>query len=163
MSCSSLQSFENIKSRIKSTSQWTARSRWHAHAPKTAGKGHPLWLVEIYWSYVSFNHVPHSWRSTEMVFISEPENHAREYKKHFRPISITSFILKTLTHPRYFLIDHRSEVTLLEIAACLPQRRIYWNRFSWGDVHGLVVITLRKHTPAAFLHTDERAPNDVSP
>lgn len=68
-----------------------------------AGRGiiGPL-LCRIFRACLVFGHIPLSWRSTKVVFIPKPGKDCYAEAKAFRPICLSSFLLKTLEK----LIDH---------------------------------------------------------
>lgn len=53
-------------------------------------------LVKIYRACLEFGYVPMSWRSTRVIFIPKPGKSDYCSAKSFRPISLSSFLLKTL-------------------------------------------------------------------
>nr|AMS38355.1 hypothetical protein [Bactrocera tryoni] len=54
------------------------------------------WLKAIFRGCLKFSYVPHSWREARVVFIPKAGRNNPTYSKEFRPISLTSFLLKTL-------------------------------------------------------------------
>ena len=66
-------------------------------------------LCKIYRACIALGHVPTAWRQTKVIFIPKTGKDNYYEAKYFRPISLTSFLLKTLEK----LIDrHIREVTL---------------------------------------------------
>ncbi|XP_055858922.1 retrovirus-related Pol polyprotein from type-1 retrotransposable element R1 isoform X1 [Episyrphus balteatus] len=55
-----------------------------------------LWLEKIFKGCLLLNHVPKSWRQVSVVFIPKVGKRGHESAKDFRPISLTSFLLKSL-------------------------------------------------------------------
>ncbi|KAL3265965.1 hypothetical protein HHI36_010152 [Cryptolaemus montrouzieri] len=53
-------------------------------------------LIHIFRSFLALGYVPESWKSVRVVFIPKPGQIAHKIAKDFRPINLTSFLLKTL-------------------------------------------------------------------
>ncbi|XP_020298130.1 uncharacterized protein LOC109862474 [Pseudomyrmex gracilis] len=53
-------------------------------------------LTKIFRASIALRHVPQAWSGTRVVFIPKPGRNGHITAKNFRPISITSFVLKTL-------------------------------------------------------------------
>ena len=66
------------------------------------------WLVSIYKQCLRLNYVPKLWRETRVVFIPKAGKIAHINPKDFRPISLSSFLLKVLER----LIDHQIKSNL---------------------------------------------------
>ncbi|GBP07842.1 Retrovirus-related Pol polyprotein from type-1 retrotransposable element R1 [Eumeta japonica] len=54
------------------------------------------WLHRMFALCLSLNHVPSNWRKVKVIFIPKAGRRSHEDAKDFRPISLTSFQLKTL-------------------------------------------------------------------
>ena len=54
------------------------------------------WLTAMFRSCLKFGYVPKSWRRAKIVFIPKIGKRGHEVAKDFRPISLTSFSLKTM-------------------------------------------------------------------
>jgi len=57
-----------------------------------------LWphLREIYRTSLAFGYIPKSWRRSRIVFLAKPGKDNYKNAKSFRPISLSSFVLKTM-------------------------------------------------------------------
>jgi hypothetical protein len=53
-------------------------------------------LTKVFRASIALSHVPQVWKTTKVVFIPKPGKNGHIYAKDFRPISLTSFLLKTL-------------------------------------------------------------------
>lgn len=53
-------------------------------------------LTKILRASIAHRHIPDAWRGTTVVFIPKPGRNGHVLAKDFRPISLTSFVLKTL-------------------------------------------------------------------
>jgi ribonuclease HI len=80
--------------------------------PRLLQSGLP-WLVrplkDIFCACLEFGYVPYQWREVNVVFLPKPGKDSYTSAKSFRPISITSFMLKTLEK----LIDRYIRETVL--------------------------------------------------
>lgn len=65
-------------------------------------------LISIFRSSIALSHVPSLWENVKVVFIPKPGKTTHTEAKDFRPISLTSFLLKTIERLLDFYI--RSEV-----------------------------------------------------
>lgn len=54
------------------------------------------WLVVIFRSCLYAGHVPEKWREAKVVFIPKPGKNGHTTAKDYRPISLSSFLLKTM-------------------------------------------------------------------
>ena len=120
------------------------------------------WLVEIYRSCITLGYVPQSWRRARVVFIPKAGRRGHESAKDFRPISLTSFVLKTLE--RVLDIHLR---TIMERTPFSKSQHAYLKGKSTEtalhEVIGTVERSLqyKQYTLAAFLDI-EGAFNNVS-
>ena len=115
------------------------------------------WLVVIYRLCLSLNYVPHSWRRVKVVFIPKVGKRGHESARDFRPISLSSFLLKTLerlidTHIRQKLegsarlsksqhayLKGRSTETALHEVVGVVERSLEYKQFKMGaflDIEG---------------------------
>lgn len=53
-------------------------------------------LTKIYRASIALRHVPQKWRETKVVFIPKSGKNGHVRTKDYRPISLMSFVLKTL-------------------------------------------------------------------
>ena len=61
------------------------------------GRGiHIPYLVKIFRTCLATGYVPAMWRQVKVVFIPKPGRSSYSGPKDFRPISLTSFLLKTM-------------------------------------------------------------------
>ena len=54
------------------------------------------WLDAMFYGCLSINHIPTKWRETKVIFIPKAGKASHANPKDFRPISLSSFLLKTL-------------------------------------------------------------------
>jgi hypothetical protein len=54
------------------------------------------YLIKTFRAWLATGYVPTSWRQVKVVFIPKPGRNSYCGPKDFRPISLTSFLLKTL-------------------------------------------------------------------
>lgn len=54
------------------------------------------WLAEIYRASLALGHIPVAWREVKVIFIPKPGKTDYTQPKSYRPISLSSFLLKTL-------------------------------------------------------------------
>lgn len=66
-------------------------------------------LIRIFRSSLLFGHIPESWREVKVVFIPKPGKKSEQLPKSFRPISLSSFLLKTMEK----VMDHHIRGTYL--------------------------------------------------
>ena len=71
------------------------------------------WLVNIFNGCLRLNYVPESWRIARIIFLPKSGKCSHVYPKDFRPISLTSFLLKTLERVLDFHIKDKLEPTVL--------------------------------------------------
>jgi len=53
-------------------------------------------LIRIFWACIALGYVPTAWRTSRVAFVPKPGQCHYSQAKAFRPISLTSFLLKTL-------------------------------------------------------------------
>ena len=118
--------------------------------PKMLQSGQDMiipWLVKIYRLCLSFNYVPHSWRKVKVVFIPKIGKRGHECAKDFRPISLSSFLLKIDAHIRQRLegsgrlsyLRGRSTETALHEVVGVVERSLEYKQFTLGaflDIEG---------------------------
>jgi hypothetical protein len=70
------------------------------------------YLIRIFCACLATGYVPAMWRQVKVVFIPKPSRNSYCGPKDFRPISLTSFLLKTMDRP----VDRflRDEILLLK-------------------------------------------------
>ena len=66
-------------------------------------------LEDIFRGSLFYGHIPERWKTSSVIFIPKPGKPNYEQPKSFRPISLTSFLLKTLER----IIDKRLRETVL--------------------------------------------------
>ncbi|CAH2217843.1 jg22999, partial [Pararge aegeria aegeria] len=54
------------------------------------------WLTAIYKACIAYRYIPLAWREVKVIFLPKPGKSDYTLPKSFRPISLTSFLLKTL-------------------------------------------------------------------
>ena len=54
------------------------------------------WLRVIFTGFLKMSHIPKLWRDTKVEFVPKAGKDSHTKPKDFRPISLTSFLLKTL-------------------------------------------------------------------
>lgn len=67
-------------------------------------------LTKVFGVIIALRYVPQAWRAPKVVFIAKPDKNGHIKARNFRPISLTSFLLKTLLVDRFLqnepLIKH---------------------------------------------------------
>lgn len=109
-------------------------------------------LETLYRACISMNYVPQSWRRVKVVFIPKPGRKNHETAKDFRPLSLTSFVLKALER----LIDIYIRSFLGEESLSTAQHAYIKGKSTESALHevvGLIEKSLRfkQYTLAAFL------------
>lgn len=69
-----------------------------------------VWLVKIFKASIRLGYIPKTWRKVKVVFIPKSGKTSHTAAKDYRPISLSSFLLKTMER----LVD-------LEVRTCLPR------------------------------------------
>ncbi|XP_037942646.1 uncharacterized protein LOC119675512 [Teleopsis dalmanni] len=120
------------------------------------------WLSTIFCSCFSLNHVPSGWRQVRVVFIPKAGRTGHSTAKDYRPISLTSFLLKTMER----LIDAyiRSLHSFAKISRA--QHAYFKGKSTETALHEVVTVVekflgCKQFTLAAFLDI-EGAFNNVS-
>ncbi|KAL7735175.1 hypothetical protein ACLKA6_014891 [Drosophila palustris] len=78
-------------------------------------------LRKIMISSLALGYIPNAWRRARVVFIPKAGKKDITSPKSFRPISLTSFLLKTLEK----LVDHKIRSTLLVQSPLQPTQHAY--------------------------------------
>lgn len=121
------------------------------------------WLCIIFRSCLSLNYIPESWSQVRVVFIPKAGRRSHENAKDFRPISLSSFLLKTLER----LIDAYIRTKMDGSPKISPSQHAYLKGRSTDTALHEVVRTIerslehKQYTLAAFLDI-EGAFNNVS-
>jgi hypothetical protein len=69
-----------------------------------------------------YGFIPVAWRQVKVTFIPKPRKLDYTEAKAYRPIGLSSFLLKTMEK----LVDrHIKELSLAPKPTCLPKRQIY--------------------------------------
>ena len=89
-------------------------------------------LVKIFRACLETGYVPAIWRQVKVVFIPKPGRNSYSGPRDYRPISLISFLLKTLERlvDRYLRDEALALVPLHSKPTCLPGWKIGGNGFS---------------------------------
>ena len=91
-------------------------------------------LEAIFKGCLTFGHIPRSWRRSNVIFIPKPGKATYQEAKSFRPISLTSFSLKTLER----IIDwHLKQVCLIPSCNHPDQHAYREGRSTESALHAL--------------------------
>ena len=110
-------------------------------------------LLPIYRACIAFKYIPRVWREAKVVFLPKPGKEDYTDAKSFRPISLTSFLLKTLER----LVDRHLRDGALKSRPLHPQQHAYRKGRSTESALHMVVhkietaITNKASTLAAFI------------
>lgn len=120
------------------------------------------WLVAIFRGCIALNYVPQSWRRVKVVFIPKTAKQGHESAKDFRPISLTSFVLKTLER----VVDTHIRQTLERAPLSKSQHAYCKGRSVETALHEVLrpiehSIHFKQYALAAFLDI-EGAFNNIS-
>ena len=103
-------------------------------------------LHEIFVASVALGHIPSAWRQVRVVFIPKPGRATYEEAKSHRPISLSSFLLKTLER----LIDRQIRaVSLRQNPLCHEQHAYQRGRSTMTALHKLT-----QHLESALEHNE---------
>jgi len=111
-------------------------------------------LTKVFRASIALRYVPQAWRAPKVVFIPKHDENGHIKARDFRPISLTSFLLKSLLVDRFLqngpLIQHtlaafqyayregRSTETALQHLVSnvevQAQRICHWQLFRYGEV-----------------------------
>jgi ribonuclease HI len=119
------------------------------------------WLLQIFKCSLSRNYVPKAWRRVRVVFIPKIGRRGHESPKDFRPLSLTSFVLKTLERLMDIFIRGQAELNL-----CRAQHAYLKGKSTETALHEVVrtieyTLNYKQYTMATFLDI-EGAFNNVS-
>jgi hypothetical protein len=78
-------------------------------------------LITIFRACLATGYVPVSWRQVKVVFIPKPGKNSHSGPKDFRPISLTSFLLKTMER----LVDRYLRDEVLVLRPLHPNQHAY--------------------------------------
>jgi len=81
------------------------------------------YLVRIVCACLDTGYVPTIWLQVKVVFIPNPDRNSCSGPRDFRPISLTSFLLKTMEK----LVDRSGFSAIASQSACLPGWEILGN------------------------------------
>lgn len=110
-------------------------------------------LLPIYRACIAYKYIPKTWREAKVVFLAKPGKEDYTQAKSFRPISLTSFLLKTLER----LVDRYLRDEVLKSKPLHPQQHAYSKgRSTESALHSVVhkiesAITNKASTLAAFI------------
>lgn len=110
-------------------------------------------LHKIFTASLVFGHIPEAWQQVKVVFIPKPGRSSYEEAKSHRPISLSSFLLKTLER----MVDRQiREVALREIPLCHNQHAYQRGKSTMTAVHKLTQflessMECNEHSLACFL------------
>jgi hypothetical protein len=79
------------------------------------------YLIRIFHACLATGYVPAMWRQVKVVFIPKPGRNSYCGPKDFRPISLTSFLLKTLER----LVDRYLRDEVLALKPLHPNQPAY--------------------------------------
>ena len=92
-------------------------------------------LTKIFRASIALRHVPASWRGAKVVFIPKAGRNGYSKAKDYRPISLTSFLLKTLER----MVDrYLKEGVLRETPLCTSQYAYLDNKSTEVALHHMV-------------------------
>ena len=121
------------------------------------------WLCVIFKASIRLNYIPQLWREVKVVFIPKAGKASHTKPKDFRPISLSSFLLKTLER----LIDYHLRETIPKESLSSAQHAYFKGRSTETALHTLVSsiessLTNKEFCLTAFLDI-EGAFNNVLP
>jgi len=121
------------------------------------------WLTAIFHGCLALNHIPTRWLDVKVIFIPKAGKPSHTNPKDFRPISLSSFLLKTLER----LIDTHIRLTIDHSLLSDAQHAYRKGRSTDTALHSLVYSIERgfrnkEYSLAAFLDI-EGAFNNVTP
>jgi hypothetical protein len=64
-----------------------------------------IWICAIYTACMNTGYTPMSWRESRVIFIDKPGKTDKAHPRSFRPISLISFLFKTLERVVLFHLD----------------------------------------------------------
>ena len=110
------------------------------------------WLQEIFAGCLRMNHVPTCWKEVRVVFIPKAGKASHVSPSDFRPISLSSFLLKTLER----LIDFYMRQTIDPVKISNAQHAYIRGRSTDSALHSLVStieesLEAKEYTLSAFL------------
>jgi hypothetical protein len=79
------------------------------------------YLVRIFRASLTAGYVPTAWRQVKVVFIPKPGRNTYSGPKDYRPISLTSFLLKTMER----LVDRHLRNVMLVLPLLHPNQHAY--------------------------------------
>jgi hypothetical protein len=113
-------------------------------------------LTKIFRANIALRHVPQVWNTAKVLFIPKPGKYRHIYAKDFRPISLTSFLLKTLEN----LVDRFCKVgPLVKYPLAASQYAYRESRSTETALHHLVSMVerqleVKEYAIRAFLNID---------
>lgn len=120
------------------------------------------WLKTLFIASLRFNYIPCSWRKVKVIFIPKIGRSGHDSTKDFRPISLSSFILKTLER----ILDEYIRSSLINRGLSSNQHAYMKGKSTETALHEVVrtverSLYFKQFTMAAFLDI-EGAFNNVS-
>jgi hypothetical protein len=83
-------------------------------------------LNKIFAACLVYGYITLAWRAVRVIFIPKPGRDSYELAKSFRPISLTSFFLKTMEKPvAYIRARPLKSFSLMDHTVCIPERQIH--------------------------------------
>jgi hypothetical protein len=79
------------------------------------------YLVRIFCACLATGYVPAIWRQVKVVFIPKPSRNTYSWPRDYRPISLTSFLLKTMER----LVDRYLRDEALALVPLHPNQHAY--------------------------------------
>lgn len=105
-------------------------------------------ITKILRASIVLKHIPAPWRGTTVDFITKAGRNGHTKAKDFRPISLTSFLLKTLKR----LVDRYLKKTVLKLHLLAPSQYDYVeNKSTDIALHHLVGGAERRYVVRVFL------------
>ena len=120
------------------------------------------WLLEIFSASLKFGYIPKGWRSVKVVFIQKAGKACHSLAKDYRPISLSSFLLKSIER----LVDHYIRSSLDPSLLSSSQHAYCKGKSTETALHTIVrciedSISIEEYTLAAFIDI-EGAFNNVT-
>lgn len=121
------------------------------------------WLYNLYTACINWSYIPLKWRDTRVVFIPKAGKNSHTVPKDFRPISLSSFLLKTMER----MIDSYLRRVIDPRLLSTRQHAYSKGRSTETALHELVgtierSLSVKEYTMVAFLDI-EGAFNNVIP
>ena len=69
------------------------------------------WITKIFTACIQLSYTPAEWRKSKVIFLPKPNKNDYSNPRSFRPISLTSFLFKTLERLTYWELERTTLIT----------------------------------------------------